>query len=667
MQHVKTLISKRLKDAEEIGSLIHVWPPMLPHIQSTTSHHCVTPYARFLRLQHASYHATRSLCDPSSWSDEKQTDLHTTTNQSSNNKSHHKSSCTQSPIVVYSVPNKLNWTNFGLLISLVGLFGFIAFTILQAALETTEKMQTQNQQKNAKKQRFEVIKCTDVSFDDVKGNEEAKEELTDVIEYLKYPEKFKERNITIPKGVLLTGPAGTGKTMLARALAGEANVSFIATSGAEFDEVYIGLGARRIRKLFKLAKENAPCVVFIDEIDVVGAKRTTSLNDSHSRLSINQLLVEMDGFKSLKGVVVVGATNLPDILDPALIRPGRFDRKVCMELPDIKARTEIFNHYLANKCVSTDVCTDVLARSTSGFSGADMETIVNWAAILASKQDSECVTMKMLEDAMLNVAMGRERRSLVLTEAMRKLTAYHESGHALVALKTDGAPDIRRATLIPRGESLGMVNFMERDDAALTTKKQLLARIDTALGGRAAEEVVFGEDYVTQGAASDLKLANQIARSMVTQYGMVHNFGYFYLPNNGEHSQATLMGAEQGTDEILSQSYKRVKNILVKHKKELDLLANALLKYESLTMEEMNRAIQGDLLVEKQAELEEAALARKKCQEIALIARQERAKKLIQAPVVEEDPVKDGEEEENNVQLVPSIDLDDATMSIFQY
>jgi ATP-dependent metalloprotease len=519
------------------------------------------------------------------------------------------------PLPIYIVPNKYNWMNWALTAILIGVMIYFWSNSSGSGGGPLSALLGN---------RFEIAEPGELTFDDVKGNAEAKEELFDVVEYLKDPEQFAKMGIKIPKGILLTGPPGTGKTMLARVVASESGVPFISTSGAEFEEMLVGVGARRVRQLFELAKKNAPCIVFIDEIDAVGTRRDDMNN--HHRMSINQLLVEMDGFAPNEGIVVIGATNLSEVLDPALIRPGRFDRKVSMELPDPKARKEILDHYLRGKKLDDDVATTVLARASAGFSGADLETMVNWAAIISSKKKTPVISMKMLEEALFNVAMGRERRSLVLNDFTRKLCAYHEGGHALVSLHTPGSMDIRRATLVPRGDALGMVNYLAKEDSPLTTQMELLARMDTAMGGRAAEELIYGPGQITQGAGSDFEQATNIARTMVMQLGMSPRLGPVHLSTdrNARISSGTLSLVEEETHRLLRESYDRAFGVLKSHEKELHLLAAALLKYESLTVEEIKRVIAGDSLPEKALELEKSKDLDKQLEEEASLLRQKR-------------------------------------------
>lgn len=502
----------------------------------------------------------------------------------------------EKPLPVYVVPSKLSYLSWA---------GWAIFSIVLIVIWTRAGSEG-GSLGSIIGQTFSIAEPGDLTFDDVKGNEEAKEELYDVVEYLKDPTSFSNLGIKIPKGVLLTGPPGTGKTLLARVVASESGVPFISTSGSEFEEMLVGVGARRVRNLFQLAKKNAPCIIFVDEIDAIGGKRKEDYQSS--RMSLNQLLVEMDGFSPNEGIVVIGATNMVDVLDPALIRPGRFDRKVHMELPDPRARKDILDLYLKKKKISPDVATGTLARATPGFSGADLENMVNWAAIISAKRKSD-ITMKILEEALFNVSMGRERKTLVLNDFTRKLCAYHEGGHALVSLYTPGSLDIRRATLVPRGGALGMVNYLTKEDSPLTTRQELLASMDTAMGGRAAELLIYGENHVTQGAGSDFQQATRIAQNMVSTLGMSPKIGP-YVANEREFgiSPETRHLIEQESRRLCQESFDRAYNILKTHEDELHLLAAALLKYESLTVDEIKRAIAGDPLTEKLHELEQTKI-----------------------------------------------------------
>ena len=351
------------------------------------------------------------------------------------------------------------------------------------------------------------------TFDDVKGCDEAIAELKEIVEYLKKPEKFVKLGGTLPKGVLLTGPPGTGKTLLARAVAGEANVPFFYKSGSEFDEMFVGVGSRRVRSLFAAAKKKSPCIVFIDEIDAVGGTRSNYEASGGSRKTLNQLLTEMDGFEQNSGVVVIGATNLAEMLDPALTRPGRFDRHVAVALPDTRGRKSVLDLYLSNKPVDAKVDSELLARRTPGFSGADLFNMVNEAALMAATKDLEQITLDCLDEARDKILMGSPRALSQSLEA-RRLTAYHEGGHALVALYTPGAKPIHKATIIPRGHALGMVSQVPDTDEYSTTKQQMMAHIDVCMGGKVAEEMIFGPEFVTSGATSDLKSATRMVRSL---------------------------------------------------------------------------------------------------------------------------------------------------------
>jgi len=431
------------------------------------------------------------------------------------------------------------------------------------------------------------------TFKDVKGSDEAKEELSDLVEYLKNPNKFAHMGAKLPKGVLLVGPPGCGKTLLAKALAGEAGVPFYYTSGSEFEEMLVGVGARRVRSLFNKAKESAPCIIFIDEIDAVGSKRD-AMDTRSSKMSLNQLLVEMDGFSPSAGVIVIAATNMPDSLDPALTRPGRFDRQVTIDLPDVKARKEILGMYLNNKQAG-DVDLESLAKATVGFSGADLFNMVNTALIQAVKKNMFKVTNAVLIASKETVQMGPERKSMVITPETKNITAYHEAGHALISLLYK--KPIVKATLVPRGHALGMVSYLPKDEM-LTKKEDLLNQLDTAMGGRIAEELVFGPDKVTQGAGSDFRQATRIAYTMVASYGMSDKLGHFSFNESELRNLSTDTRAliDQEVKNILEASYERAKKILVSHRTQLSSLAQALLDYETLTEEEVRMAFEGKSL-----------------------------------------------------------------------
>ncbi|XP_069692534.1 ATP-dependent zinc metalloprotease YME1L [Periplaneta americana] len=439
-----------------------------------------------------------------------------------------------------------------------------------------------------------------VTFEDVKGADEAKQELKDVVEFLKSPEKFSALGGKLPKGVLLVGPPGTGKTLLARAVAGEAGVPFFHAAGPEFDEILVGQGARRVRDLFKAAKDRAPCVIFIDEIDSVGAKRTNSVLHPYANQTINQLLSEMDGFHQNEGVIVLGATNRRDDLDKALLRPGRFDVEVNVPTPDYTGRKEILDLYLG-KVLSKDVDVEMLARGTTGFTGADLENMVNQAALRAAIDGADSVTMKYLENARDKVLMGPERKSRIPDEEANVITAYHEGGHAIVAYYTKDSHPLHKVTIIPRGHSLGHTAYIPEKERYHVTKSQLLAMMDTMMGGRAAEELVFGPDKITSGASSDLKQATSIATHMVKDWGMSEKVGLrTHEGNNGgyvmvnELSPSTNDQIDSEIKRIMTESYERAKAILKAHHKEHKMLAEALLKYETLDADDVKSIMSGE-------------------------------------------------------------------------
>ncbi|XP_045508266.1 ATP-dependent zinc metalloprotease YME1L isoform X2 [Colias croceus] len=443
-----------------------------------------------------------------------------------------------------------------------------------------------------------------VTFDDVKGCDEAKQELKDVVEFLKSPEKFSSLGGKLPKGVLLVGPPGTGKTLLARAVAGEARVPFFHAAGPEFDEILVGQGARRVRDLFKAAKERAPCVIFIDEIDSVGAKRTNSVLHPYANQTINQLLSEMDGFHQNEGVIVLGATNRRDDLDQALLRPGRFDVEVSVPTPDYGGRLEILRLYVARVAAAPALDVEALARATTGFTGADLESMVNQAALKAAISGATRVTMAHLEEARDKVLMGPARRARLPDDEANAITACHEGGHALVAFYTKDAHPLHKVTIIPRGPSLGHTAYLPAKERYHVTKQQLLATMDTMMGGRAAEELVYGPDKITSGASSDLKQATSIASHMVREWGMSDRVGLRALQPPADRdalgpATSELIDAE--IKKLLSESYERAKAILRTHAKEHKALAEALLKYETLDAEDIKAITNGEKIkLEKQ-------------------------------------------------------------------
>ncbi|KAJ3108961.1 hypothetical protein HDU97_009694 [Phlyctochytrium planicorne] len=433
-----------------------------------------------------------------------------------------------------------------------------------------------------------------VTFDDVQGVDEAKNELEDIVSFLKEPKKFLDIGGKLPKGILLYGPPGTGKTHLARAIAGEAGVPFFQMSGSEFDELYVGVGARRIRELFTAAKAKAPCIVFIDEIDAVGSKRN-SRDQSYMRQTLNQLLVELDGFSSNEGVIFIAATNTPEALDKALIRPGRFDRHVAVPLPDVQGRAKILQVHMKGVTVTSEVDTNTIARGTPGFSGADLSNLINQAAIRASKEMAPGVRNEDLEWAKDRIIMGAERKSAVITEHSKKLTAYHEGGHALVAMYTAGADKLHKVTVIPRGSALGVTVQLPEADRTTHTKRELNAMIDVCLGGRAAEEIIFGSEEITTGASSDLEKASALAREMVTTYGMSDKIGLVSIRSEELEKAApnTKLLIDTEMKMLLENGYSRASNLLKSHKEELHRLAKALIEYETLTFEEVKVVVKG--------------------------------------------------------------------------
>jgi len=428
-------------------------------------------------------------------------------------------------------------------------------------------------------------------FEDVKGVDEAKHELSEVVEFLKDPSKFTALGGKLPKGVLLVGPPGTGKTLLARAVAGEAGVPFFYASGSEFEEMFVGVGARRVRDLFAAARKASPCIVFIDEIDAIGGARNPK-DQQYMKMTLNQLLVELDGFKPADGVIVVAATNFPESLDKALVRPGRFDRHVSVPNPDVKGREAILETKFVGGGVPRDPDVDlsVVARGTPGFSGADLANLVNLAALDAARAGAKAVAARHLDAARDRILMGAERKSAVLSPANRKLTAYHEGGHALVALRTEGAHPLHKATIVPRGSSLGLVMQLpgEGDDGTSVTRRQLLAKLDVCMGGRVAEELVFGSGAVTTGASSDLEQATRLARAMVTKFGMSERLGAVSIPygdssDSGVLSPETRAAVEAEVKALLTGAYERAQRLLKKHEQDLHALAAELLEKETLS------------------------------------------------------------------------------------
>ncbi|MCO5551250.1 hypothetical protein L7F22_004748 [Adiantum nelumboides] len=431
-------------------------------------------------------------------------------------------------------------------------------------------------------------------FSDVKGVDEAKAELEEIVAYLKDPKRFTRLGGKLPKGVLLIGPPGTGKTMLARAIAGEAGVPFFYCSGSEFEEVFVGVGARRIRDLFASAKKRAPCIIFIDEIDAIGGKRNPK-DQQYLRMTLNQLLVELDGFKQNEGIIVLGATNFPESLDKALVRPGRFDRQAVVPNPDVEGRRQILEAHMSKVKQADNVDLTIIARGTPGFSGADLANLVNIAALKAAMDGAKSVGLVELEFAKDKILMGSEKKSYFLTEQSKRLTAYHESGHALVALYTDGATPIHKATIVPRGDALGMVVQLPEKDQLTLTRKQMLAKLDVCMGGIVAEELIFGHNEVTSGAESDLQSASGTARDMVIHYGMSKAVG-LVANSSKTMSMETRLLVETEVKELLQRAYDNAKNILMTHEEELHMLAKALLEQETMSVKDIK-----DLLAQRKS------------------------------------------------------------------
>ena len=448
-----------------------------------------------------------------------------------------------------------------------------------------------------------------VTFDDVAGIDEAREELQEIVDFLKDPSRFARLGGKIPKGALLVGSPGTGKTLLARAIAGEAKVPFFTISGSDFVEMFVGVGASRVRDMFEQAKKSAPCIVFIDEIDAVGRHRGAGLgngNDEREQ-TLNQLLVEMDGFEANEGIIIVAATNRPDVLDPALLRPGRFDRQVVVPRPDIEGREKILAVHTKKLPLAPDVDTRTIARGTPGFSGADLANLANEAALLAARKGKRLIAMREFEEAKDKVMMGAERKSMVMTEDEKKATAYHEAGHALVSLHVPGCDPLHKVTIIPRGRALGVTwNLPERDRYSMTMK-QMKARLALCFGGRIAEQLIYGEDELNTGASNDIQQATDMARSMVMEYGMSEKLGWLrYRDNQDEvflgHSVSRNQHMSEDTARLIDSEVRRLveegesraRQVLTDHLDELHRLATALLEYETLTGEEAKRAIAGE-------------------------------------------------------------------------
>ncbi|MBX7146234.1 MAG: ATP-dependent zinc metalloprotease FtsH [Alphaproteobacteria bacterium] len=461
------------------------------------------------------------------------------------------------------------------------------------------------------KARLLTEKSGRITFEDVAGIEEAKIELQEIVEYLKDPQKFQRLGGKIPKGCLLVGPPGTGKTLLARAIAGEANVPFFTISGSDFVEMFVGVGASRVRDMFEQGKKNAPCIIFIDEIDAVGRHRGAGLgggNDEREQ-TLNQLLVEMDGFEANEGVILIAATNRPDVLDPALLRPGRFDRQVVVPNPDITGREQILKVHIRKVPVAPDVDVRTIARGTPGFSGADLANLVNEAALLAARIGRRVVTMQEFEMAKDKVMMGAERRSMAMSEEEKELTAYHEAGHAIVNIYMPKGDPLHKVTIIPRGRALGVTMSLPERDRLNYSLEWLKAKIAMAFGGRVAEQIIYGKDHLNSGASNDIKVATDLARSMVTEWGMSEKLGPLRYSDNQEevflgHSVTQRKNVSDVTAHLIDEEVRRIieegeqqaRKILSEHTKELHLIAKALLEYETLSADECMSLIRGETI-----------------------------------------------------------------------
>jgi len=471
-----------------------------------------------------------------------------------------------------------------------------------------------------------------VTFADVAGCEEAKDEVKELVDFLKDPGKFQRLGGRIPRGVLLIGPPGTGKTLLARAVAGEAKVPFFTISGSDFVEMFVGVGASRVRDMFEQAKKSAPCIIFIDEIDAVGRHRGAGLGGGHDEReqTLNQLLVEMDGFQGNEGVIVVAATNRPDVLDPALLRPGRFDRQVVVGLPDVKGREQILRVHSRKVPTADDVDVAVIARSTPGFSGADLANIINEAALFAARANKRAVEMEDFEKAKDKVIMGAERRSMVMSEDEKKLTAYHEAGHAIVGLMVPEHDAVHKVTIIPRGRALGVTMYLPEGDRYNYTREFLESKISALFGGRLAEEIIFGSDRVTTGASNDIQKATEIARNMVTKWGLSQKIGPLTLGNNDEEvflghsitrhkevSEATASIVDEEVRSIIERNYVRAEKILKNHIEELHAMAAALIKYETIGAPQIADIMEGKPAREPASWRKDTALREKQKREEA--------------------------------------------------
>ncbi|KAN0022054.1 hypothetical protein ACTFIU_004210 [Dictyostelium citrinum] len=484
------------------------------------------------------------------------------------------------PVFNINANAKTNLSWFDRIVSLLWL-PVLLFLLYSLTSETSTVKETNGNKPQYFAKEYDETNQAPTSFDDVKGIQEVKEELEEIVDYLLHPTKYNNIGAKLPKGVLLSGEPGTGKTLLARAIAGEAGVSFLYTTGSSFDEKYVGVGSRRVRELFAAAREKQPCIIFIDEIDAVGKSRNTS----HHNETLLQLLTEMDGFEGNSQIMIIGATNAPNSLDPALLRPGRFDRHISVPIPDMNGRTEIIDHYLKKVKHSLEVKADTIARATPGFTGADLSNLINTAAIKAVQNGKETVSLKQIEDARDDILMGRARLNAVMSEEARRNTAYHEAGHALVAAMTDAADPIHKATIIQRGQALGMVSQLPEMDHVQYTRKQMMARLAICLAGRAAEEIFFGDDGVTSGASSDFQQASSLAFSMITKWGMSDKVGFIYHKDKTSPEVQKII--EDEVKDLLDKQYQYSKELIIKNKDNMEKLVSQLMEKETLTGEEI--------------------------------------------------------------------------------
>jgi cell division protease FtsH len=502
-----------------------------------------------------------------------------------------------------------------------------------------------------------------VKFDKVAGLTEEKEEVQELIDFLKEPKKFQKMGARIPKGVLLVGPPGTGKTLLAKAVAGEANVPFYFISGSDFVELFVGVGASRVRDMFKQAKQNAPCLIFIDEIDAVGRQRGTGLGGGHDEReqTLNQLLTEMDGFGANEGIIVIAATNRPDVLDPALLRPGRFDRQITVNLPDVRGREEILRVHAKGKTFAKGVKLENIAKRTVGFSGADLENLLNEAALLTVRRNKKAITMSEIDEAHDRVLMGPAKVTKKYTEKEKKLVAFHEAGHAVVGIKLEGANEVQKITIIPRGQAGGYNLMLPREETFLSTKKELLETISGLLGGRVAEEIIFGADDITTGAHNDFEKATKIARAMVTEYGMSdlgpmqfeHQESSVFLGRdyNKSHDFSSQVANEidEAQRKIINDCYAKTKKILTENRELLDLIANTLLEYETITKEQIDYLVKNGCMPDEDGEIDlsdykEASLNDLTVEELRDLAREKGIKNI--SKMKREDLIKSLEDNE---------------------